>query len=177
VTGTAVRFSLISLMTPLIQTPSSIIPQIILSLHTVSITTCNKLFEIMMPFNGDKIRPRLMVKARAKALSLLFNTGAAVTCMHNQSFGMAFGHSKLRQISEPQSCVAASGDKMSSLRVFEVNLWIKGKKFTHQVNVMTELNKNIISIDFIHYYKLTYDVISRQMEFAGSDANTIASLK
>jgi hypothetical protein len=61
-TGTAAGFSLKSLMTPLIQAPS-IIRQLILSLCTISIATCNKLFEIMMPFNGDKIRPRLAVKA------------------------------------------------------------------------------------------------------------------
>ncbi len=39
-------------MTPVIQTPS-VIPQLILSLCTVSIATCNKLFENMMLFNGD----------------------------------------------------------------------------------------------------------------------------
>jgi hypothetical protein len=39
-------------MTPLIQAPS-VIPQIILSLCTVSIVTCNKLFENMTLFNGD----------------------------------------------------------------------------------------------------------------------------
>ncbi len=44
-----------SLMTPLIQAPS-VIPQLILSLCTISIATYNKLFEIMTPFNGDKIR-------------------------------------------------------------------------------------------------------------------------
>jgi len=63
--GTAASFSLKGLMTPLIQAPS-VIPQLILSLCTISITTCNKLFEIMTPFNGDKIRPRLAVKAGKK---------------------------------------------------------------------------------------------------------------
>jgi hypothetical protein len=57
---------------------------------------------------------------------------------------------KPKQISKPQSCVAASGDKMSSCGVFKVDLFIKGKKFTHQVNVIQELNKNIIAIDFMH---------------------------
>ena len=62
--------------------------------------------------------------------------------MNKQSFEMAFGHSKPRQISKPQSCVAASGDKMSSYGVFEIDLFIKGKKFTHPVNVIEELNEN-----------------------------------
>jgi hypothetical protein len=48
--------------------------------------TCNKLFEIMTPFNGDKIRPRLAIKAGDKTFSWLFDTGAAVTCMNKQSF-------------------------------------------------------------------------------------------
>jgi hypothetical protein len=52
-------------MTPLIQAPS-VIPQLILSLCTISIATCNKLFEIMTPFNGVKIRPRLAIKREIK---------------------------------------------------------------------------------------------------------------
>ncbi len=38
--------------------------------------------------------------------------------------------------------------------VFEVDLIIKGKKFTDPVNVIEELNENIIGIDFIHAHKL-----------------------
>jgi len=33
----------------------------------------------------------------------LFDTGAAVTCMNKESFDLAFGHSKPKQISKPQS--------------------------------------------------------------------------
>jgi hypothetical protein len=95
----------------------------------------------MTHFNGDKIRPRLVGD---KTFSWLFDTGAAVTCMNMDSFELPFGHSKPRQISKPQSCVAASGDKMSSYGVFEVDLFIKGKEFTHPVNVIKELNENII---------------------------------
>jgi hypothetical protein len=54
-----------------------IIPQLILSLCTISIATCNKLFEIMTPFNRDKIRQRLVVKAGKKTFSWLFDTGDA----------------------------------------------------------------------------------------------------
>jgi hypothetical protein len=68
--------------------------------------------------------------------------------------------------------VAASGDG-----VFEVDLFIKGKKFTHPVNVIEELNENIIGIDFIHTHKLTYDVISRKVMFAGTGSNSIMALK
>jgi hypothetical protein len=165
-----------SLMTPLIQAPS-VIPQLILSLCTISIATCNKLFEIMSPFNAEKIRPRLAVRAGNKTFSWLFDTGAAVTCMNKESYDLAFGHSKPKQISKPQSCVAASGDKMSSCGVFQVDLYIKGKKFTHPVNVIQELNEKIIGIDFIHSHKLTYDVISRRVKFAGAGTNSILALK
>jgi hypothetical protein len=70
--------------------------------------------------------------------------------MKKESFDLAFGLSKPKQILKPQRCVAASGDKMSS----------SGKKITHPVNVIQELNENIIGIDFIHLHKLTYEVIS-----------------
>jgi hypothetical protein len=52
--------------------------------------------------------------------------------MNKQSFDMAFGHSKPKPISKPQGYVAASGDKMSSYGVFEVDLWIKGKNLCTQ---------------------------------------------
>jgi hypothetical protein len=90
---------------------------------------------------------------------------------------LAFGHYKPKQISKPQSCVAASGDKMSSYGVFEVDLFIKGKKITHPVNEIKELNENIIGIDFIHANNLTYDVINRKVKFAGSGTNSIMALK
>jgi hypothetical protein len=45
-------FSVLSLMEPLRQAPL-VIPQIIMSLCAISIVTCNKLCEIMMPFYGD----------------------------------------------------------------------------------------------------------------------------
>jgi len=108
---------------------------------------------------------------------MAFDTGAAVTCMNRQSFKLAFEHSKSRKISVHLSCVAASGDKMSSLRVFKVDLLIKEKKFTPPVNMVNELNENIIGIHFIHCHQLTYDVISRQVKFAGSNANSTTTLK
>jgi hypothetical protein len=80
-----------------------------------------------------------------REIKLSHGTGAAVTCMNRQSFEMAFEHSKLIKISKPQSCVATSGDKMSSLGVFKVDVWIKGKKFTHPVNVINKLNENILA--------------------------------
>ncbi len=64
----------------------------------------------MTPFNGDKIRPSLAVKAGDKTFSWLLDTRAAVTCMNKQSFDLTFGHCKPKHISKPQSCVAASGD-------------------------------------------------------------------
>jgi hypothetical protein len=97
--------------------------------------------------------------------------------MNKDSFDLAFGHSKPKQTSRPQSCAAASGDKMSCYGVFKVDLFIKGKRFTHPVNVIQELNENIIRIDFIHAHKLTYDVISRRVKFAGAGTNSITALK
>jgi hypothetical protein len=78
------RFFIIEFDDPLIQAPS-IIPQLILSLCTISIATCKKRFEIMMPFNGDKIRLRLTVKAGSKTFLWLFDTEAAVPCINRQS--------------------------------------------------------------------------------------------
>jgi hypothetical protein len=72
-------------MMPLINAPS-VIPQLILNLCTVSITTFNKHFNQMTPFNGDKIRPRVTIRAGRKTLSWLFDTGTAAACMIATSF-------------------------------------------------------------------------------------------
>ena len=82
-------------------------------------------------------------------MSWLFDTGAAITCMNSRSFNAAFGSQKLKKISNSQSCVATSGDAMNSIGVYKVDLWIKGQKFTHPVNVIMELNDNIIRINFM----------------------------
>jgi hypothetical protein len=99
---------------------------------TILIAICNELFEIMTPFNWDKIRPRISVRAGNKTFSWLFDTGAAVTCMAPQSFEIAIRHSKPKQLSKSQNCIAASGEKMTSHGVFEVDLWLKGKKLHAQ---------------------------------------------
>jgi hypothetical protein len=103
-------------------------------------------------------------------MSWLFDTRAAITCMNSRSFNATFGSQKLKKISKSQRCVAASGNAMSSVGVYELDLWIKGQKFTHPVNVIMELNDNIIRIDFMH-------LNTRQMKFADSQMNTIYATK
>jgi hypothetical protein len=128
----------------------SVIPQLILNLCTISIATCNKFFNQMTPFNGDKIRPRVMARAGGKTFSWLFDTGASVTCMTANSFNAAFPHDKPRRVQNAQHCTAASGNKMHSLGIFKIDLEIKGKKYRHQINVIDQLTDNIIGIDFMH---------------------------
>jgi len=88
--------------------------------------------------------------------------------MNKHSFEAAFRDSKPRQISRAQKCMGTSGNKMSSLSIFERDLWVKGRKFTHPVNVISELNDNIIGFDFICAHNLTYDMLSRQVKFAST---------
>jgi hypothetical protein len=66
---------------------------------------------------------------------------------------------------------------MNSIGVYEVDLWIKGQKFTHTVNVINELNNNIIGINFMHRNKLIYDVNTRQVRLADAKMNTICATK
>jgi hypothetical protein len=152
-----------------------VLTQIILNLCLASLTTCNKIYDIFAP--GEKVRPRINVKTRNQTTSWLFDTGAAITCMNSRSFNAAFGNQKPKKISNAQSCLAASGDAMNSIGVYEVDLWIKGQKFTHPVNVINELNNNIIGIDFMHRNKLIYDVNTRQVRFADDKMNMICATK
>jgi hypothetical protein len=61
----------------------SVIPHLILNVCAVSIGTCNKFFNQMAPFNGDKVRPRVTATAGGKMFSWLFDTGASTTCMYD----------------------------------------------------------------------------------------------
>jgi len=163
-------------MNPLIMAPS-VIPQLILNLCTVSIATCNKIFNQMTPFNGDRIRPRVTARAGGKTFSWLFDTGASVTCMTAESFRAAFPNQKPRRIQNAQHCTAASGNQMNSLGIFEIELQIKGKSFKHPVNVIDQLTDNIIGIDFMHKHKLHYDVQTRQVKIAGIEIDQIVAIK
>jgi gag-polyprotein putative aspartyl protease len=136
-------------MDPLMNAPR-VIPQLILNLCTISITTCNKIFNHMTPFIGDKIRLRVTTRAGGKTFSWLFDTGASVTCMTANSFNATFPHDKPRRVQNAQHCTTASGNKMHSLGIFKIDLEIKGKKYRHQINVIDQLTDNIIGIDFMH---------------------------
>jgi len=89
----------------------------------------------MTPFNGDRIRPRVTARAGGKMFSWLFDTGASVTCMAAESFKAAFPHSKPVRVQNAQHSTAASGNQMNSLGIFEIDLQIKGKNFTHTVTM------------------------------------------
>jgi hypothetical protein len=131
----------------------------------------------MTPFNGDKIRPRVTARAGGKTLSWLFDIGASVTCMTANSFNAAFPHDKPRRVQNAQHCTAASGNKMHSLGIFEIDLEIKGKKYRHQINVIDQLTDNIIGIDFMHHHKMHYDVQTRQVKIAGMEFDQIVATK
>ncbi len=86
--------------------------------------------------------------------------------MNADSFREAFGHSKPRLLKKGAGCIAANGSRISSLGMFEIEMTIRGRKFTHTVTVVEELNDNILGIDFIHQHKLNYDSTSKQKTFA-----------
>ncbi len=97
--------------------------------------------------------------------------------MNSRSFNATFGNQKPKKIANTQSCVAASGDAMNSIGVYEIDLYIKGQKFTHPVNVINEMNDNIIGIDFMHHNKLIYNVNTSQVKFADEKMDTICASK
>jgi hypothetical protein len=89
-----------SIMDPLMNAPS-VIPQLILNLCTISIATCNKIFNLMTPFNGEKIRPRVTARAGGKTFSWLFDTGASVTFMTANSHMISLAEYKMRSTAPP----------------------------------------------------------------------------
>ncbi len=131
----------------------------------------------MTPFNGDRVRPRVTVRAGGKTFSWLFDTGTSVTCMTAESFHAAFPFDKPRRVQNVQHCTAASGNKMNSLGIFEIDLQIKGKSFKHHIKVIDQLTDNIIGIDFMHRHKLHYIIQTRQVKISGVEIDQIVAIK
>ncbi len=131
----------------------------------------------MTPFNGVRLRPRVTAKAGGQTFSWLFDTGASVTCMIAESFNAAFPLDKPSRVWNAQHCTAASGNKINSLGIFEIDRQIKGKTFTHHINIINQLTDNIIGIDFMHRHKLHYDVQTRQVKISGVEIDQIVAIK
>jgi hypothetical protein len=149
-----------------------------MSLCAVSIITYNKLSEIMMPFHGgNKIRPRINVTTRTKTFNWLFDTGAAIRCMNADNFREAFGHSRPKLLKKIAGCIAANGSWICSLGIFEIEMTIRGRQFSHPVTVVEDINDNILGIDFMHAHKLNYDSPSKQITFAHMLTNALYSVK
>ena len=132
---------------------------------------------VMMPFHGDKKRPRINVTTGETTFNWLFDTGAAITCMNANSFRQAFKNSKPKMITNGNGCVAANGSKMNSLGVYEIPMTIRGRKFVHPVTVVEDINDNIIGIDFMHINKLNYDTNSQQITFSHMLTNALYAVK
>jgi hypothetical protein len=85
----------------------------------------------MMPFYGDKAKPRISGQVENKNFSWVINTGSAVTCMNINSFKMAFGKTLLIN------------------KKYKIDIFIKKRKCTHMVVIMDEFSENILGVDLI----------------------------
>ncbi len=97
--------------------------------------------------------------------------------MTAESFNAAFPFNKPHRVTNAQHCTAASGNKMNSLGIFEIDLQIKGKSFKHNINVIDQLTDNIIGINFMHRHKLHYDVQTQQVKISGFEIDQIGAIK
>jgi hypothetical protein len=57
-----------------------------------------------------------------------------------------------------------------------MDIFIKGKKFKHLVNVIDQLKDNIIGIDIMHVHQLHYDVQTCQVKISGVDSDQIVTI-
>jgi len=63
------------------------------------------------------------------------------------------------------------------LGIFEIEMTICGRKFTHPVTMAEDINDNILGIDFMHAHKLSYDSTSKQITFAHMLTNALYAIK
>jgi hypothetical protein len=97
--------------------------------------------------------------------------------MNADSFREAFGHQKPKMVKKSAGCIAANRSRMESLGIFEIEMTIRGRKFTHHVTIVEDLNDNILGIDFMHQHKLNYDSTSKQITFAHMMTNALYAVK
>ncbi len=97
--------------------------------------------------------------------------------MTSTSFHVEFPNDKQRKVIDARDCIATSGDKINSLSIYKIYLHIKGKKFTHHINVINQLNDNIIGIDFMYEHRLHYHIQTRQVKTAGFDSGQSVAIK
>jgi hypothetical protein len=146
-------------MTPLIQAPS-IIPQIIVSLCTVSIATCNKLFENMTLFNGDHKDTKIISTVNENNFYWKIDTGSVVTCMNINAFEAAFGNTKGKNLKE-----------------FRTDIFIRNRKCTHTVKIANESSENIFGIDFLQKFRLHLDPNTKEVTFQSAPSKALFATK
>ena len=145
-------------MTPLIQAPS-VIPQLILSLCTVSIATCNKLFENMTLFNGDHKDTKIIGTVNGKNFYWKIDTGSAVTCMNINAFEAAFGKMKEKK----KEC--------------KIDIFIRNRKCTHTVTIADESSENIFGIDFLQKFRLQLNSKTKEINFQSAPSRALFATK
>jgi len=125
----------------------------------VSIATCNKLFENIMPFYGDKSKSRISGTINTKKFSWVIDTGSAVTYMNINSFEMAFGKT-------------AKLNKKCKIDIFR-----KRRKCTHMIQIMDEFSENTLGIDFLQKHQLHFDQKTQQILFLQMPSKVIFANK
>jgi hypothetical protein len=113
----------------------------------------------MMPFYGDKNKPRILGRVESKNFSWVIDTGSAVTCMNINSFKMAFG--KTLNINE--KC--------------KVNIFIKKRKCTHTVIILDKFSENTLGVDFIQKHRLHFNQNTQQLSFLQTLSKAIFTIK
>jgi hypothetical protein len=146
-------------MTPLIQAPS-VIPQLILSLCTVSIATCNELFENMTLFNGENKDTKIIGTDNGKNFYWKIDTGSAVTCMNINAFETAFGETKEKKLKE-----------------FKTDIFIRKRKCAHTVQIADESSENILGIDFLQKFRLHLDPNTKDVTFQSAPSRALFATK
>jgi hypothetical protein len=80
-------------------------------------------------------------------------------------------------LKKSDGCIAANGSRMNSLGNYKIEMTISGRKFTHPVTFVEDINDNILGINFMHQHKLNYDSTSKQITFAHMLTNALYAVK
>ena len=144
----------------------------IMTICSMSIASINNTSNRILSCVNNRIRPRVSVKINGQMEEWLYDTGASRTCLGVTKFRQLFSPDQRKKLPTQfsnEKMYDAAGNDLGCRGLFEVQMQIFNKTFTHQIMVLEKLKDNIIGIDLMHAQGLSYDTKRKQIFFQSQD--------
>jgi hypothetical protein len=115
----------------------------------------------MTLFNGDHKDTKITGTVNGKNFYWKIDTGSVVTCMNNNAFEAAFGKTKEKE------------KYLTDFKDFKTDIFIRGRKCTHPVQIVNEESENILGIDFLQKFRLHLNPKTKEITFQSAPSQAL----